>query len=164
MFHTLNIMQHETFVKEYFPLNNSQFPQAFPYDEFMPQSVEKLLTEFVGRVMIEKDLSSREVSRRARRPSGGIDPSYVNKIRNGSIDTTPSPQKLQALARGLGVPEDELFDLVRGIPASRPAFAHNTLRSIDFAYEGMPKTKKQKVDFLIEMLDREVERIQREKE
>jgi transcriptional regulator with XRE-family HTH domain len=61
--------------------------------------------------MYEKDLHPKDVERRS---SGKIDDAYVVKIMKGI--SIPSINKAQALAEGLGVDEDELFKVARGIP------------------------------------------------
>ena len=70
------------------------------------------LAEYVSRVMQEKKLSAKDVQRRS---SGKIDDAYVIKIMKG-ITKNPSISKTQALATGLGVDEDEVFKVARGIP------------------------------------------------
>jgi transcriptional regulator with XRE-family HTH domain len=70
------------------------------------------LPEYVRRIMKEKDLRAKEVQRRS---GDKIDDAYVIKIMKG-ITTNPSISKTQALAEGLGVDEDELFKVARGIP------------------------------------------------
>jgi transcriptional regulator with XRE-family HTH domain len=69
------------------------------------------LAEYVKRIMDEKGLSSRDVRARSGRR---IADSYINKIVNG-ITTNPSIDKTKALAEGLGVDEDEVFKVARGI-------------------------------------------------
>src|SRR5215475_2675443 len=75
------------------------------------------LGDYIREVTDRKDLSDREVARRSR---SGITPSYIGNIKNGRVDN-PSVKKLQALARGLGVPEDELFRVARGLPIDKVA-------------------------------------------
>lgn len=70
------------------------------------------LTEYVLRVMKEKDLKPKDVEARS---GNTIDSAYVFKIMNGNTKY-PSVIKLQGLAAGLGVDEDELFKVARGIP------------------------------------------------
>lgn len=70
------------------------------------------LAEYVTRIMQEKDLRAKDVERRS---GNEIDDAYVIKIMKGTT-TNPSISKTQALARGLGVDEDELFRVARGLP------------------------------------------------
>jgi transcriptional regulator with XRE-family HTH domain len=70
------------------------------------------LAQYVKRIMDEKGLSSRDIQARSGRK---IADSYVTKILNG-ITTNPSIGKTKALAEGLGVDEDEVFKVARGIP------------------------------------------------
>jgi transcriptional regulator with XRE-family HTH domain len=66
--------------------------------------------------MEEKQLSSRDVEARSQ---GKIADAYVLKIKKG-ITTNPTVSKLQALAVGLGVSEDEIFKIARGLPGKVP--------------------------------------------
>src|SRR6266511_3274709 len=79
------------------------------------QSTESL-ADYVRRIRNEKGLSLVDVSGRS---GGAIGRTHINRIENG-FTTNPSPRKLRALARGLGVPEEELFAIARGtVPASK---------------------------------------------
>ena len=70
------------------------------------------LAQYVSRIMQEKQLSTRDVEARSE---GEIADAYVLKIKKG-ITTNPTVSKLQALAVGLGVSEDEIFKVARGLP------------------------------------------------
>lgn len=70
------------------------------------------LAEFVQRTRNEKGFSLTDVQRQS---GGQITDAYVSRIENGHI-LNVSPKKLQALAKGLQVPEDEIFNIARGKP------------------------------------------------
>lgn len=72
------------------------------------------LSQFVSRVMFEKRLNFQQVSEMA---GGAITESYVRSITSGAA-SNPSVKKLKALASGLGVSEDEIFNVARGISGS----------------------------------------------
>ena len=69
------------------------------------------LASYVRRLLIEKRLSTYDV---ARRSGGGVSQSTVNKIVNGDIRSN-SVETLVALAKGLDVPEEEVFRAARGL-------------------------------------------------
>jgi transcriptional regulator with XRE-family HTH domain len=72
------------------------------------------LAEFVQRVRREKGLSQRDVETKSER---GISKGYIGQIENREVlADSVTPQKLRALARGLGVSEDEIFAIARGKP------------------------------------------------
>lgn len=122
--------------------------------------MRETLQEYVRRVMLEKGLSGYTVER----DSGSqISQSQVNRIQNGEV-SNPSATKLKALAKGLSVSESELFAVARGITEDAGVIAHERLQTIGFAYENMPKKKKAKADYLIDMLEREIARIENEPE
>jgi transcriptional regulator with XRE-family HTH domain len=85
-----------------------------------PKGITKMnLTEYVNKVMQDKGLSAREVARRStggRRK--GISAGYVNKICQSSEWANLTISALQSLAHGLGVSEDEIFDIARRKPVN----------------------------------------------
>ena len=68
------------------------------------------LGEYVKKVMGEKHLNAKEVERRSKKQ---ITDSYVLNIINGTAKNL-TVEKLQALAIGLGVDEEEVFRIARG--------------------------------------------------
>lgn len=70
------------------------------------------LKSYVKRILKQKRMTLRDVQLRS---GGAITQAYVGAIVQG-IHSNPTVEKLKALARGLGVDEDELFRAARGIP------------------------------------------------
>lgn len=68
------------------------------------------LADYVRRIINEKELTLRQVEERS---GGAITHGYVSKILSRAV-TNLSVDKLKALAKGLGIPEEELFAVVRG--------------------------------------------------
>jgi transcriptional regulator with XRE-family HTH domain len=77
------------------------------------------LADFVRRVRNERGLSLLDVERQSARTGEKIAGSYVSRIENG-LSANPSKNKLMALARGLGVSNEELFAVVRGMESAAP--------------------------------------------
>ena len=69
------------------------------------------LKSFVRRIRREKNLSTSDIQKRSQ---GKISDAYVSKIENGEVQNV-SPAKLRALADGLGVSEEEIFRVARGL-------------------------------------------------
>lgn len=80
----------------------------------MVRSSAEDLSQFVTRVMFEKGLNFQQVSEMS---GDAITESYVRSITSGAANN-PSVKKLKALASGLGVTEDEIFNVARGLPLS----------------------------------------------
>ena len=78
--------------------------------DFSPTMAEELKS-FVRRIRREKNLSTSEIQARSQ---GRISDAYVSKIENGDVKNV-SPEKLRALAEGLGVTEEEIFRVARGL-------------------------------------------------
>jgi len=72
-------------------------------------------------------LSTPEVERQS---GGRITDAYVSRIENGYVKNV-SPEKLQALAKGLGVLEDEIFAVARGKSVSGE-LQLNELRLVEY--------------------------------
>jgi transcriptional regulator with XRE-family HTH domain len=68
------------------------------------------LESYVRRVMKEKKLKPGDVQRQSK---GGVSDSYIGNILAGQSSNL-TVDKLKALALGLGVDEDEIFDVARG--------------------------------------------------
>lgn len=74
------------------------------------------LADFVRRSRSERRLSQRDVELKS---GGEISKGYIGQIENRTVlGHSVTPQKLQALARGLGVSEEEIFAIARGKAAS----------------------------------------------
>lgn len=73
-------------------------------------TVQERLGIFVSKVLKNKKLNYREVSRRA---GGAISHSAVGDIINGRVKDV-RVETLQALAKGLGLPEEELLAVAFG--------------------------------------------------
>jgi transcriptional regulator with XRE-family HTH domain len=87
-------------------LSSDAYVKCCVVDKQRPES----LADYVRRVRNEKRLSLSEVQRNSQ---DGINSSYVSRIENGLV-TNVTPEKLRALSKGLGVSEDEIFDVARG--------------------------------------------------
>lgn len=115
------------------------------------------LQTFLIKKMNELGLSGYQIERRS---GGAITQSYFNRIKNGEV-RDPSISKLKAIARGMGIAEHEIIAAASDTDMSEQ-ITHSRLASINFAYDGMPQEKRHKADYLIELLDREIHRIENE--
>lgn len=128
------------------------------------------LPNYVRRIRTEKKLSTVDVERQS---GNRISDSYVTRIENGYVKNV-SPEKLKALAKGLGVSEDEIFDIARGKPLNEQSGteekdpARKTLEKLPLKFDrtipGLPPDKRVNVAALIELLDRELDRLNRERD
>lgn len=74
------------------------------------------LAEFVRAKRAEKKISAGDVERNS---GGRISDAYVLRIENGQVANV-SPEKLDALADGLGVSADDIYRIARGLPPEKP--------------------------------------------
>ena len=97
--------------------------------------------------MLERRLSGYEIERRSSRK---ISQSYFNRIKAGQI-VNPSPEKLKAIADGMGISEEHLFAIVRGITPDSKSIAHEGLNLIFKKFEQLPTDKSltPKFDYLL---------------
>jgi transcriptional regulator with XRE-family HTH domain len=98
----------------------------------------RTLADYVRAVRNEKRLSLSDVERLS---SGHISDSYVWRIENGHI-TNVTPKMLRALARGLQVPEDEVFTVARGKSTQEPSAVENQLLTF---FRQLPDERKEDV-------------------
>ena len=74
------------------------------------------LGDFISRTRNEKGLSCADVSKQSARFGKSISASYVNRIENKRIKN-PSPDRLRALAQGLGIPAEDVLARAAGLIA-----------------------------------------------
>ena len=87
-----------------------------PNDNPNDHSKIESLAQYVKRILHEKDLKHNDVEERSRQNGDkGIAHAYIGQIVNGSAKN-PSVRRLKALAVGLDEPEDDLFNVARGLP------------------------------------------------
>ena len=111
------------------------------------------LAQFVRRNLREKGLSYAEAQRRA---GGAISKGYICDICNG-LEVSLTVRKLQALARGLDVSEDELFAIARGAAISQNDLDTSRFALMYFRYQRLPEEDRQAADLLLDAVDREIE-------
>jgi transcriptional regulator with XRE-family HTH domain len=118
--------------------------------------------DYVRRVRASKSLSLAEVETRS---GGRISRGYVSQIENRHVlGERVTPDKLRSLAAGLGVPEDEVFARARGkSPADDPNFNKSRFAELALKFDKLPPDSRIDVEALINLLDRELERLNREK-
>lgn len=85
------------------------------------------LEDYVRRVMRDKNLSALDVERISGRR---ISDSYINKIVAGEAKSL-TIDKVQALATGLGIGEEEIFRVVRGLPIDGETFDPQLARIVE---------------------------------
>ena len=87
-----------------------------PNDKLNEHSKIESLAQYVQRILHEKNLKHKDVEERSRHNGDkGIAHASIGQIVNG-IAKNPSVSKLKALAVGLDEPEDDLFNVARGLP------------------------------------------------
>jgi len=87
------------------------------------------LADYVKRIRNSARLSLLDVERQSAHSGYKIAGSYVSRIENG-VARNPSKDKLIGLAKGLGVPEEELFAVARGKSFWSAGTCHRFLKRI----------------------------------
>lgn len=119
------------------------------------------LADYVRRVMSEKGLTYREVQARSRNAitTGGVNDIVQGKTKNPGIHT------LTALARGLGVPEEEVISVARGKdPEGDPNFKNWKYAALFDDASQLTPEQMEKFENLMEIARREVTRMLEEQE
>lgn len=118
--------------------------------------------DYLRRLRRNKSLSTAQAAAASRTfDSVGVSASYITLLENAGINN-PSLSKLQILAKVYGVTYAEIIAAHSGTEADSDWVANEKLAKINFGYKGMPKAKKEKLDPLIDMLEREYQRIMSE--
>ncbi|MBK8810687.1 MAG: helix-turn-helix domain-containing protein [Acidobacteria bacterium] len=123
-------------------------------------NVTENLAEFVRRVRNEKGLSTPDVERLS---GNRITDGYVSRIENNGVRNV-SPEKLSALAKGLGVTEEEVFAAARGKTPNRHVITDEKFELLSLKFGTLDGRQKAKAEVLIDVLERELERLSNEKQ
>lgn len=99
-----------------FPILVRPFAEGYVELIRMANRSPEPLGDFISRIRNEKNLSCADVSQQSARFGKPISASYVNRIENKQIKN-PSPDRLTALAHGLGIPAEDLLARAAGLVA-----------------------------------------------
>jgi transcriptional regulator with XRE-family HTH domain len=114
------------------------------------------LADYVRRVRFEKGFSLLDVQRNSRNQIAG---SYVSRIENGIADADGvTPKKLQALAVGLQVSEEEIFAVARGKSLAAPEAFDSEIYVMFRGFDELSDEDKADLLSTIRMLAAEVQR------
>lgn len=114
------------------------------------------LADYLRRVRNEKGVSQRDVEVKS---GNRISKGYIGQIENREVlGHSVTPQKLQALAVGLGVSEDEIFAVARGKPLSQPEVFDSEIYVMFRGFDELSDEDKADLLGTIRMLAAEVQR------
>lgn len=121
----------------------------------MKKNRKEDLADYLRRVLEEKRLTLREVEERSGRR---ITHGYLSRILNRTVRNL-TVDKLKALAKGLGVPEVEVFTAARGAsPDLDPEVKKSRLGALFYKFDTLSEEDKRVVEALMETIEREIER------
>lgn len=100
-----------------FPILVRPFAEGHAEPIRMANRSPEPLGDFISRIRNAKGLSCTDVSQQSARFGEPISASYVNRIENKRIKD-PSPDRLRALAHGLGIPAEDVLARAAGLVAS----------------------------------------------
>ncbi len=131
----------------------------FEVDKFSVKfNLTNLMNEDFGQWLTsqrkKRGLNQTELAELAR-----VSKNYISLLEAGKV-TQPRMSSIDKIAKALNVKtEDARRHLVAGQVNIKP-FSNERLSSIDFAYEGLKtEESRDRADYLIELLERELERI-----
>lgn len=122
-------------------------------------TAQEKLAKYVSDKLRENNLSTYMVEERARRKGYSITQSYVNRIRIGKAGNVSTP-KQTALAAGLGVNPQEIYDLVAGVERKPKGFSEEVLA----AFAGAEQLTTEQKSELLRLVKRLVKAIRAENE
>lgn len=117
------------------------------------------LGDFVRKVRNDKGLSVADVSRRS---NGKISTSYISKLEN-EPNVKISYPKIEALAQGLGVTESEITAIVKGEKIDSGKVIDERFENMALRFRGLEGEEKERANALIDLMEREIERLAAEK-
>jgi transcriptional regulator with XRE-family HTH domain len=117
---------------------------------------DESLSEFIRRIMLEENLSQRQLVNRAKRRGLQITQSYISQILSGTT-TNVTIEKLLALAAGLNRTEQELFDVARGGKSEDRVLFDATISALLVKFQQLSNVDLVEMTALLKVLDREIE-------
>jgi transcriptional regulator with XRE-family HTH domain len=133
-------------------------------DEMVLQAMSprsETLSDYVRLKLIENDLTTRDVQERSASGGEKITQSYVSQVVSGTAKNL-TLTKLRALARGLGVPIEEVISRAYGETYQDDlAFAESRFADVYYKFEELSAEHKRHVIYLLDILDREIERLRK---
>lgn len=117
--------------------------------------MQEKLADFVRRTRNEKGLSTPDVERLS---NFSITDGYVSRIENDGVKNV-SPEKLSALAKGLGVTEEEVFAVARGKIPNKQLVTEERFELLRIKFSELQGSNKAKAEVLVETLERELNRM-----
>lgn len=114
--------------------------------------------EYVNRIMDQSGMTHGKVAMRAQKLGYKLSHGYVHNIARGTVDN-PSLALIQALAAGLGRPEDEVIDVFRGKQLQDEAgFKSSWFARLWGEYKELSDADQKDMRIVLEMLQREIQR------
>jgi transcriptional regulator with XRE-family HTH domain len=115
------------------------------------------LADFVRRILKETGLTTSDVEQRAKRKGKRINSGYVSRVVSRTA-TNLTIEKLKALAAGLGVREEEVFNRVLEKPLeSDPEYQESDFAFLFSKYKDLSESDKRELRTLIQAISREIE-------
>ena len=129
----------------------------------MQKSSREDLADFIRRIINEKKLKLREVEEVSSRKGNKITHGYLSKILSRKSGN-PSVEKLHAIAIGLGVHSKEVFAAagVEYTEAERD-YENSRFQLLYLKFDGLPPESKVEAEKLMGILERELERLGKQK-
>lgn len=125
---------------------------------FVMPATQETLAEYLRREIYERGLSYRKV---ADRSGGLVSHSTVSAIINGDQKKV-STEILSAIAKGMGIPAEEIFAVARGKSPKGIKIQDERFELLSLKFKSLPKSKRAKIEPLVELLERELERLTHE--
>lgn len=114
--------------------------------------MEQLAT-FVKKVRKEKGLSTTDVEVRSGK---SITDGYISQIENLYIKNV-SPEKLSALAKGLGVSEEEVFAIARGKNPNKNTVIDERFERLSLGFRRLKGERRRDAEAYLKALERAIE-------
>jgi transcriptional regulator with XRE-family HTH domain len=114
--------------------------------------------DYVNRVLSETGLTHVQVAARAQHLGYKLSAGYVHNIARGTADN-PSIQLMQALAAGLGKPEDEVDAVFRGKPITdEMRYKNSYFARLWGEFKELSDVDQKELRVVLDMLQREIQR------
>jgi transcriptional regulator with XRE-family HTH domain len=118
------------------------------------------LADYLRRVIRDKDLSYRKV---AQRSGGRVSHATISDIINGRQKDIKT-ETLIGIAKGLGVPEEEIFAVARGATTMKNGFEQSDFARLYFKHGKLTKARQKEFERIWKMVEADYDRTLLEQE
>ena len=118
---------------------------------------QEMVSAYVRRLAVKKRLTHVKIAKMAQKKGHDLAASTVNAIIQGTVKSS-RVDTLQAIAAGLGEPEEDIISLARGIPTTEsPDFKESQFAALFKDYQALDEAARAQIEPFIKLLAEQIQ-------